>query len=379
MADDSGGASRPSPLGTGAQSGTDTPFLMSSDDLHLVQTYVEGGIQLPISQDEAISKLKIPEQDAAHFDLLWQCYKSIHDHCLHFKDKVYPDTVSLASDIYDYGKMKVPVFYGGLTTVYDQMEAGTLTGEKGHARLKSILTNLKSDAIGRKQKATAAKTDIADFVTDMIHDSANLEARKDEYHREYEGLHGKIAQFNEEIIEDQKSIDKYNADYKEFCLIARTSASYAWIVPIGLIAAATVAGIYGKKAQDALDNLHEFQKKKEKVQGELGNALRIKDDLQIADKSLAGIQSSLAAARTVLEKVEGLWQGIVDGIGHALSTLERDIEKGDDITAMLSVDVAIREWGDLADKADLYVRTAYIKIQTVEQIKANPEAYRQAA
>jgi hypothetical protein len=379
MTDNSGGTTRSSPLGTGEQSGSDHPFLMSTGDLLLVQVYVEGGIQLPIDGAEAISKLSIPKQDAEKFDPLWQCYKSIHDHCLHFKDQVYPQTVALASDIYDYGKLKVPIFYGRLTTVYQQMAAGTLTEDKGQAQLKSLLSHLKTDAIGRQEKAAKAKADIANFVTDMVNDSGNLKHRKDDYAQEYEGLHGKIAQFELEIVQDQESIDKYNKDYKEYCLIARTTASYAWIVPFGLIAAATVAGIYGKKAQDALDHVHEFQKKKEQVQGDLGNALRIKDDLKIADASLTGITSSLTAARTVLGKIEGLWQGIADGVDHALSTLKNDIENGDDFIAALSVDVAIEEWGDLAGKADLYVKSAYIQIKTVEEIQADPDAYREAA
>jgi hypothetical protein len=348
-------------------------FFMAVDDWQVIQCYVEGGTRLPISKDEAITKLNISPEDADHFHDMWEAYSNVHDHCHDFQFNVFPQTVSLASDIVDYGRAKVPTYYGGLTRILDRVDQGTLTPALATQKIQAILTNLTADAQDRADKAEAAMKSIAGFIEQTQQDKGFLEPIQDRYKQEYEGESGIIAQFTQEVEDDKNLIETFNDEYRKDVTIACTSATYAWIFPCGTIAAGVVAGVYGKRAQDALDHVHEYQDKLAATEVKLRAAILLKHDLDLANTSLDGIVEKLNAALPVLAKAKGIWSALTDDIKQVLVTIAQDISKAPLIIASLGVDEAIIQWKAIADEADQYRVNAFITIKSEDAIKSDPQ------
>lgn len=351
-------------------------FFMAIEEWQAVQCYVEAGIRLPITKDEAIVKLGVSSEDADHFNDLWQAYANVHDHCQDFQARVFPNTVSLASDIVDYGRTKAPVFYKAILKLLTDLEDPNVTPERAailRRNLALALDNLTKDAQSRADKATAAMNQINGFIQQTQQDKGFLEPIQDRYHKEYEGEQGKIAQYTQEIEDDKNLIASANEEYQKDVTIACTTATYAWVFPAGTIAAAVVAGVYGKRAQDALDNIHRFQDMMASSEVRLRAAVMLKQDLELANTSLDGLVTKLNAALPVLAKAKGIWNALADDLKQVVNTIKNDIADMPSFIAELGVDEALGQWKTLADEADGYRVNAFITVKSVAEIANDPQ------
>ena len=68
-------------------------------------------------------------------------------------------------------------------------------------------------------------------------------------------------------------------------LVACTTPSYAWLGFVGLIAASTIAGVYGKKAADMAARLDELNNELARYEGDLKDESSIIADLTAIDVS----------------------------------------------------------------------------------------------
>lgn len=363
-------------LGPGqAKSEPGKPFFMSREEFIAVQTYCEAGMQLPITRDEVHTKLGVAVEDEAEFDDMISAYVKVHDHCLEFSTHTFPDTVALAGDLVDYGRNKAPVFYGALLKVIQAWQDGTLPPDKAAKKVDAILVNLKADAQARADKAQAVYDKVQDFATQTEADKGFLEPIKARYKAKYEGEGGLIATFNAQIENDVKQIGIWNEEYKKDVTIAATSATYAWIFPVGTIAAGVIAGVYGKKATEALDNVHDYQNKLATAKEDLRKAILLMADLKLADGSLDGLLTKLNAALPVIEKMKGIWLALHADIAKVLTIIQNDIQNAPVEIKDLGVDEAIGEWSTIASEADDYRVNAFITVTTEEAIKQDPQKY----
>jgi hypothetical protein len=354
---------------------------MASSEWQKVQCYVDAGTKLPITGAEARVKLNISDADVEHFSELWAAYKNVHDHCIDFNTNIFPNTVNLAGDISDYGRHKAPLFYGAIRTILDKMSdpKNPMPEDKGEAQITAALLNLSADAQARADKAAAAATQIAGFITRTQEDQGVLTPLKTRYEAELDGTDGRIAQLTQEISDDRAFIETYNAEYRKDVTIACTSATYAWVVPVGTIAAAVVAGVYGQRATEALKHVHEFQDKLDADNQELASKVALSNDLKTCDLSVKGILESLAAALPILQKARGAWEAMSHDIRGVLTTISTDIKDAPGFIQQLGVDEAITQWADIAVKADNYRANAYITVVSLADVKAalanDPNAY----
>ncbi len=361
------------------QTGPGNPFFMSRAEFIDLQTYCHDALQLPISRDEMHGKLGIAEEDEAKFDDMTAAYKAVHDHCLVFNTDTFPATVSLASDIVDYGRNKVPVYYGNLMKVITMWQDGTLPADKAQAKLEAMLDNLKADAEARADKAHTVAEKVSEFARQTEGDKATLDPIKKKYTEEYAGSSGKIEQLNKAVDLARSEIDHWNEEYKKDCIIAATSATYAWIFPFGTIAAASIAGVYGQKARDALDEVHNWEADLAKESELLRRAILLMHDLNLADNSLDGLTAALDKALPVIAKMKGIWNALSADLANVLTGIKQNIEDAPLIIKDLGVDTAIDQWTQLANEADAYRVYAFINVVTPEEIEQHPEKYAKAA
>lgn len=350
------------------------PFLMSRSEFLAVQAYVENGTSLPKSAEEMTSKLKISAEDVNEFSDLINVYKSIYAHCYNFKTVVFPMTVTLAANISHYNT-KVPVYYGALNPIIAAYNNGSLSEEDATKKLTAILTNLQNTAQVYADDCKTAKENIIQFAEDTKSDKSLLDPLSDRYKKAYEGKGGEIDTLLKEIDNDSKQIKKWQDEYEHDVTVAATTPTYAWIIPLGTIAAGIVAGIYGKKATDALDDIHKYQKKLGSAQEDLRKALVLSNDLRLANGSMDGILEKLQLALPVIEKIEGIWGSLSDDFNNILNVIQRDIKEAEWIIKDLGVQEAIDAWAKAAAIADNYRANAYITVTTEDDIKAEPEKY----
>ena len=83
-------------------------FSMLKPEWIAIQNYVNDGLSLPITTDQFKASLGSgAPSDMSDFNQLIAAYVTLNGHCTTWQTTTYPNTVSLASDIYDYGTNKV--------------------------------------------------------------------------------------------------------------------------------------------------------------------------------------------------------------------------------------------------------------------------------
>lgn len=352
----------------------DDPFVLTRPQFIAVQTYVDAGTMLPSTAVAMQAKLGIFSEDVNQFGDLIGGYKSISDHCAYFKTVTFPLSVSLASDIVAYN-LKVPVYYGGINIAISQWRDGTLPPDVAQAKFKLILGNLRAAAKGYADNAATVKAKMQDFFEQTQADRVNLYTLKDHYRQRYEGRQGEIAQFMDQIKNDSDSIKLWNAEYEHDVIVAATTPTYAWVFPIGTIAAVVVAGVYGARATAALDQVHQYQQKLEQAEAGLRQALLVMHDIELADSSMDGILTSLNAALPVIAKIEGIWSLIANSLTALIDQIiDKDIDQAELALKSFGVQKAINQWAAVAQIANDYRLTAYITVTSEEDIKKGQAA-----
>jgi len=352
-------------------------FLLSTPEFIELQTYVEAGKRLPVTEDDLQIKLGITKDDTHEFKDMIAVYKQIVTHCRYFSDTTFPASVGLAADIVHYN-LKVPIYYGALNPIIDDWNDGSMSPEMAKKKLDAILKNLRASAISFKDNAATVKQKIHQFVEETIQDESDLKSIRKRYQNHYhgEGLDKQIEAYRTQAENAGNQIRHWNKEYQHDVTVASTSATYGWMWPFGTIAAGVVAGVYGKKATDALEEVHKYQKKLETAQGELRKALNLQHDLDLANDSLNGILKKVDKAVDVLQKMEGAWGAIADDLTNILNVIDQGIDKAPAIIKDLGVTNAINAWSAASEIADAYRANAYITVESEETIKQDPNKYK---
>lgn len=341
-------------------------FILSKTEWLAIQTYVNDGLSLPttIAQFRASLGAGAPA-DLSDFDQLITAYTTLNGHCTTWQSTTFPTTVSLASDIYEYGTNKVPVFYPAILKeadilVTDPTNAGAI------AALKAILDDLQGTANGYQTKAKAASDAIKAFANDTTADETTLIGPKGDaglqkyYTDKYGSASKEVTQYTQELAAWKLSLTGDQAAYRHDVIVASTTPTYAWVWPFGTIAAAIVAGIYGHKAVQALDDIANDQKQIDALTADLAADANLINAINLATTGISGITTALQAALPVVQKIQGIWQGISDDIAAISSLIDTDIRQVPPIIMNLGVSEATTAWYNVAQAANQYRVNAYI-------------------
>jgi hypothetical protein len=341
-------------------------FILSKTEWIAIQTYVNDALSLPTTLDQFRNSLGSgAPADLSDFTQLITAYATLNGHCSTWQTKTYPTTVSLASDIYEYGTNKVPVYYPAILT-----EAKILisdpTNADAIAALKAILDNLQTTANGYQTKAKAAADAIQTFANDTTADETTLIGPKGDaglqkyYTDKYGATSAQVTQYTNELSGWKLSLVGDQAEYRHDVIVASTTPTYAWVWPFGTIAAAIVAGIYGHKAVEALDHIANDQKQINALQADLTADANLINAINMATGGISGITTALQAALPVVQKIQGIWQGISDDITAISKLIDTDIRQVPPIIMNLGVSEAVTAWYNVAQAANQYRVNAYV-------------------
>lgn len=358
-------------IGPAAIVGPGTPggpgFTMSRAEWIAIQTYVTDALALPTT-DTAFRNSLGPgaPQDLSDFKNLIDAYGDINAHVTNWEEHVFPGSVNLASDIYQYGMNKAPVFYPPILK-----QAQILVDNPGDSRakesLKAILGNLQHDAQGKADKAAAVAGQIGQFARDTEADKVTMTGTDGKgglvkhYDDKYGSTSAEVKSLTQDINTQRQILKEANDEYDHDVVVAATTPTYAWVWPIGTIAAAVVAGIYGDKAVKALDRARAAQAKVNTLTAKLAADANLMLAIHSAETGLNTIVRDIAAALPVIEKIQGVWGGIAADLGSISSLIDTDIRSVPPIIMNLGVDEAVKAWHNVALNADAYRVSAYVK------------------
>jgi hypothetical protein len=352
-----------------ADSGTSggPAFILSNPDFVAVQTYVESALSLPKTETEFKTFLGPGAPgDMSDFAPLIDVYRSMFDASTKWRDETFPDTVKLASEVYDYGQNKAPVYYRPILPL-----AEILTNHpddaSAKAKLKAILDNLQLTAKGMADRAqlsadkVKAYADVSqvDYNRLVVDGGGGLFNR---YEKKYGETSADVKKLTEDIAAQRLILKTANDEYDYNVVVAATTPTYGWFFPIGTIAAAVVAGVYGKKATDALAAARAAEAKINTLADKLLADANVMNALHLSNFSISNISIRLAKALPVIQKIQGVWGGIAHDLGAIVKLIDDDIRNALPIIMDLGVEQAIKSWDSVAKAADAYRVNAFVKI-----------------
>ena len=357
----------PGALATPSMSGG-RPFLLSASEWFAIQIYVANAITLPVDDASFKTSLGAGAPDSmSDFEPLIACYKGINAHCTTWQNTIFPATVSLASDIHQYGAAKAPTFYAAILT-----EANVLindpTNANAQAALKAILDNLSETATRYQQQAAAVSQQIQSFATDSAADRVALIGVNGDaglvkyYDDKYGAQSAEVKQMQDDIAAQQVICDAAMDEYHHDVTIAATTPTYAWIPFYGWIAGAVVAGMYGQKAVEALHRANDAKAQEDNDSAIIARDRRLMEAIRLAEHSMADIAGKLSAALPIIQKIEGVWGAIASDIAAITTLIDTDIRRALPVLMSLGVSEAIESWANVADEADTYRVNAYVTL-----------------
>ncbi len=344
-------------------------FILSKTEWIEIQTYVTDALALPTNDSEFKKSLGAgAPSDLSDFKQLIQAYQDINSHCTTWQKTTFPNTVNLASTVYDYGTNKAPVYYPPILKEAKILENDP-DNEDAKKALKAILDNLQGTANDYAGQASAAQKEIQDFADNTQKDKTTLVGPKGDkglvkyYNDKYGKTSKDVEEINKELTAQRTILDAANKEYNHDVVVAATTPSYAWIWPLGTIAAAVVAGVYGHKAVEALDRAKAAQAKIDNLTDKLAADANLMIAIHSAQIGMNTIVQSLSAALPVIQKIQGVWGGIASDLANISKLIDSDIRKVPPIIMNLGVDEAVKAWHNVAQVANAYRINAYVKTE----------------
>lgn len=342
-------------------------FTLARPQWVAIQVYCTDAQALPTTEEAFRNSLGPgAPKDLSDFTQLISAYELINAHTTTWTETTFPATVELASDVYQYGMNKVPVFYPPILTEARALEANP-NDKRAKDALKAILDNVQASADQRAAKATEVLGKVRQFSTDTGADKVTLVGTDGKaglvkyYADRYGEQSAEVARLTKEIEAQRLVLKQADEEYDHDVIVASTTPTYAWIWPIGTIAGAVVAGVYGKRATDALARSRAAQEKINSLAADLAADANLMVAIQSASLGMNTIARDISDALPVLQQIEGVWGGIAADLKSISKLIDEDIRKVPPVIMSLGVDEAVRAWQMVARNADAYRANAFVK------------------
>lgn len=335
-------------------------FVLSRGEWINVQRYVAEAMQLPTTKDALRTYLK---GDASlpidSFTDLLDGYVQMHSHCTTWQNETFPATVNLAADIVAYAN-KANVYFKPLRDAVARLVENP-DSARDKQMVSAICDQMIKEADSFASKADVVKNAVTAFANQSSADYDRLNNLQADYNKRYGEGSTELKDLQAKVEELKKLISDLNDEYNHDVVVAATSPTYAWVFPVGTIAAAIVAGIYGDKAVKALKQIEEMKSQLSGVEEKVAARFKLLNGMKSAIDGMGSISSSLKAALPVIGKIQGLWTAIATDLGTLKGIINGDIRNNLPILMDLGIDLAIVTWTQIGQKADGYRVNAFIK------------------
>lgn len=349
-----------------------------------LQIYATQGLRLPNTAADLRTVLNLSETDAANyhwFDSMYEAYDEINKASSFFFDEVFDQMTALGEGLKSYvhenagkGEDSTFNFICSLVKPTDGTAPDPVTA-------LDVLSDLKSTADANQKKAEAITTNLSDFKTKLTKASSSCSEVKTSIDADDRTSQATIDKLSggKDIMGSLKQLndmlDSDKSEYKHDVVVASTSVTYCWVVwpvppfPIGLVAAASVAGVFGKRAVDMKDTIDKLEGEISTANHELKVAQATQQTVTLAQSSVDSVlkHTNLAIAKvTQIKNSWAKWSGSLENIHQKISYVLTTKDDKEKLKSLRSVDFYMKKanklWITLQPTIDAMVTNPYITV-----------------
>ena len=342
-------------------------FTLSRPEWIAIQTYGTDALALPTTADAFRKSLGASAPaDLSDFDRLIEAYAAINAHVSTWAQTTFPSSVALACDVHAYGTVTAPVYFPRILEEARILERDP-GDEPARTALKAMLGTLQRETEEKAARAAGVAAGIAQFAADSENDRVTLAGDDGtgglvgHYAATYGSISAEVKQLTGEIAVQQEVLKAANDEYDHDAVVAATCPTYAWVWPLGTVAAAVVAGVYGSAATEALQRACAAQTTIDTLTDQRAADANLLVAIHNAEVGLDKIVGALTETLPVVRKIQGVWGGIAADLGAISALVDDDIRTVPPIIMGLGVDEATRAWHRVALRAEAYRMHAYVK------------------
>ncbi|KAF7899253.1 uncharacterized protein EAF01_008466 [Botrytis porri] len=352
-------------------------YALSQGDISNLLKYIWTGALLSTSKEEYLLHTGINADEYDHLreyiDPLLVVYTACKGHCVTFKDVTYRKVVDLSNAVYSYaGKAggrfagsyyaniisNTIIVFNELEKDYDDQDQTLIKNSKSivdslvKAQLKSI-TKLQDDA-------NKVVQDLRDFETLAKADQLALTARNKIITDKLTGEGGDIQRLQDDIKTKTKDISDDQDEYEQDIVIAATSATYAWAIPVGPIIAAVIIGVYTDRAIKMKAKIDALRDLLTDDQDQLKADRQLVADLTLIQTDLQNVINQIGPAITTIQKMIGTWGAIATDLEDINTAVKEDSPEVMPDLQTITQESILSQWNDLKATVDVYRKSAYI-------------------
>jgi len=285
---------------------------------------------------------------------MYGAYNTLNEDSTYFFNEVFDKMTTLGSGLKSYASN-----VAGQDSVFTLISSLVKPTDGSQADPASALDILKDLTETSQQNATLAaqiKTNLGTYKSKLVSAQSTLGT-------------GSLKQL-------ENLLDADKAEYKHDVVVASTTVTYAWVAPpVGLAAAATVAGIYGKKAVDMLDTIDKLEGQIANAEKELQTAVATQNTVKLAEGGLDNVIKYTDLAIDKATSIQNSWNGMVTGLTNISNKISSSIENEPDGEKKLAATIAVvyfmkkaqESWTSIKPTIDVMVDNPYITVSPADK------------
>ena len=301
-----------------------------------LQVYSTWCLKLPNTEASLNTYLKITNPSTYDFyPGMLEAYQKTSTASTYFINKVFPGVVGIGNDLQSFAQTAgTTADQGGIFPTITNL-LNTITPTTSPADAQSILQNeilplleaLQAMAIQNVTNAVKVGNDLATYKSDLVEADGKLTEVDNLVSTDAsvsQATINKLSGGSEVVgsIAQLEALKKTEQDeYQKDVTIACTTLTYAWVIPAGLIAASVVAGVYGKKATDMLNQINDTNDLIDKDTKELATALAVHAVQSMAKEGLDSAVTYTGQAIVQATTIQNNW----NTISSNLSDIQKEL------------------------------------------------------
>lgn len=282
---------------------------------HYLQVYTHYGLQLPHTQSTL--KLQLGINDPGRygwFDPAVEAYDTVYKASEHFIGAVFPGVVGLGNELMSFAK-EATGKDGNFSAMLDLIDQN-----EDQAALE-LVDDLRTKAIDNSKKAAAVASDLGTYKGQLVAAKGQLDNVKKAIDADDQVSKKTI----DDLLSDDpksstsiKAVERFLADakknYEHNVVVAATTPTYAWVLPVGLISAIVVAAVFGTRATSEKQAIDGYEAQLQRMAGKLRTAIETRGVLEAADYGISNALNKTELAETNATTVQNAWNQLVIGI-----------------------------------------------------------------
>ncbi|KAE8148375.1 hypothetical protein BDV25DRAFT_141847 [Aspergillus avenaceus] len=356
------------------EANSDTEVLvLGSSDIAKLNRYVWTSKLLPTTRDAYTMTLGIVNTGEISNDV-WSAadkvlntYATMKSDSSDFLENLWPSTVDLANDIYNYsvtagGKAESSYYANMLSWIgeYNKVQ-GTSDADMYLQSIKELTDREVKNIDGMYNRAETVKQGLGKYHDKCKTSKGELDGYVATMNSLLEGDDGEIEKWKHAIDEIQKDIEEKKADIDYDRLVIKWSAAYAWIPFGGMIAGIAVDIAFENKIKGLEEDLKKLRDTLNQDEAKLEAALKLHTDINAMNDQLGKLVDVISPAITAIETIQGAWEAMGSDLKQIGELVE---DEGKNLPPMLlaktDLEGIVERWNTLAQRADIYRQMAYL-------------------